>query len=225
MAVRTCVVIPAYNAAGMVGDVVRGSREFLPDVVVVDDGSTDRTGDESREAGAVVLRHDVNRGKGAALKTGFAWALERGYDAVVTLDADRQHLPADIPKFLAESESSHAHLIIGSRRHLFAGMLPRRRLANRFSAWGISIAAKARILDSQSGFRLYSRELLQSVRLEANGFDAESEVIVRAGRLGMSVVMIPIDLGFVNGVSTSHYRPIVDTVRIALRVAKTALWG
>jgi Glycosyltransferases involved in cell wall biogenesis len=209
----------------MVGDVVRGSREFLPDVVVVDDGSTDRTGDESREAGAVVLRHDVNRGKGAALKTGFAWALERGYDAVVTLDADRQHLPADIPKFLAESESSHAHLIIGSRRHLFAGMLPRRRLANRFSAWGISIAAKARILDSQSGFRLYSRELLQSVRLEANGFDAESEVIVRAGRLGMSVVMIPIDLGFVNGVSTSHYRPIVDTVRIALRVAKTALWG
>lgn len=225
MDVRICVVIPALNAAGMVGDVVRGSKPFLEDVVVVDDGSTDATGEEALAAGAVVLRHEVNRGKGAALKTGFEWALARDYDAVVTLDADRQHLPSDIPKFLEAYEESHAPLIIGSRRHLFSGMLPRRRRANEFSAWSISIASRARILDSQSGFRLYSAGLLRSVRLEANGFDAESEVIVRAGRLGMPIQMIPIDLGFVNGVSTSHYRPVLDTVRIALRVVKTAIRG
>lgn len=225
MTVRICVVIPAFQAAGMVADVVRGSRALLEDVVVVDDGSTDATGEQALEAGAVVLRHEANRGKGAALKTGFAWALARGYDAVVTLDADRQHLPSDIPKFLEEYERSRAPLIIGSRRHLFSGMLPRRRMANQFSAWSISIASRARILDSQSGFRLYSSELLRSVQLEANGFDAESEVIVRAGRLGMTIVMLPIDLGFVNGVATSHYRPVADSVRIALRIVKTAWRG
>src|SRR5512142_1533144 len=104
MDVRVCVVIPALNAAGMVGDVVRGSKTFIEDVVVVDDGSTDSTGEEARANGAVVLRHEVNRGKGAALRTGFEWALARGFGAVVTLDADRQHLPSDIPKFLEAYE-------------------------------------------------------------------------------------------------------------------------
>src|SRR5512140_1243004 len=161
MDVRVCAVIPALNAAGMVGEVVRGSKSFIEDVVVVDDGSSDTTGEEALASGAVVLRHDVNRGKGAALKTGFEWALARDFGAVLTLDADGQHLPSDIPKFLEAYGKSRAPLIIGSRRHLFSGMLPRRRMANQFSAWSISLAARTHVLNSQSGCRLYSAELLR----------------------------------------------------------------
>lgn len=216
-------IIPALNAERTLGKVVQATREQLANVLVIDDGSTDRTSDVAREAGAVVLRHEVNRGKGAALKTGFAYALERDSEAVITLDADGQHLPGEIPKFLAEWQQSHADLIIGGRAHLFQHMLPRRRNANRFSAWCISKAAGVPVADSQSGFRLYSSTLLRSLQLHTDGFDMESEVIVRAGRRGMKIVSIPIDLGFVDGIATSHYKPLKDTLRIAWTVARARL--
>jgi glycosyltransferase involved in cell wall biosynthesis len=224
MSRRFLVVIPALDAAPSIEEVVRESFAQASDVVVVDDGSSDATGDRARSAGARVVRHEVNRGKGAALKTGFRLALDEGYDAVVTLDADGQHLPREIPKFLEAWRETGADLIIGSRAHLFHGMLPRRRNANRFSAWSISRAAGLRVDDSQSGFRLYTARLLRELEIRADGFDAESEVIVRAGRTGLPVLSIPIDLGFVNGITTSHYRPVADTVRIALTVAKTRLF-
>lgn len=225
MSERFAVVIPALDAEPTVPDVVRASRECLEPVVVVDDGSSDRTGAAARSAGATVLRHEVNRGKGAALKTGFAWALERGFDGVISLDADGQHLPADIPRFLAERAASGADLVVGGRAHLFAGMLPRRRNANRFSAWSISWCAGVPISDSQSGFRLYSARLLRALSLHADGFDLESEVLVRAGRGGFRIAMIPIELGFVNGIATSHYRPLADTLRIAWTVARVRFVG
>jgi glycosyltransferase involved in cell wall biosynthesis len=203
-----------------VGDVVRGCKTIVADVAVVDDGSADDTGAVAAAAGARVIRHPQNRGKGAALKTGFAYALEQGYEAVVTLDADGQHLPREIPKFLQRREETGADLIIGGRAHLFDQMLPRRRLANRFSAWSIARASRTGITDSQSGYRLYSANLLRSVRLRSDGFDLESEVIVRAGRDGFKVMTTPIDLGFVDGLSTSHYKPLMDTLRIAWTVAR-----
>jgi glycosyltransferase involved in cell wall biosynthesis len=224
MSQRFLVVIPALDAAPSIEEIVRESFAQASDVVVVDDGSSDATGDRARSAGARVVRHEVNRGKGAALKTGFRLALDEGYDAVVTLDADGQHLPREIPKFLEAWRETGADLIIGSRAHLFHGMLPRRRNANRFSAWSISKAAGLRVDDSQSGFRLYTARLLRELEIRADGFDAESEVIVRAGRAGLPVLSIAIDLGFVNGITTSHYRPVADTVRIALTVAKTRLF-
>jgi len=215
---KVAVLIPAFNAGRSVGEVVRGSREWIRDVVVVDDGSTDNTAPAARDAGAEIVSHAHNRGKGAALKSGFAWALEHGYDAVITLDADGQHLPREIPKFLRCREQTGADLIIGGRAHLFGEMLPRRRMANRFSAWSIARASRTGITDSQSGFRLYSARLLRSVRLHTDGFDLESEVIVRAGLGGFKVLTIPIDLGFVDGLSTSHYKPLKDTLRIAWTV-------
>jgi glycosyltransferase involved in cell wall biosynthesis len=220
---RIAILIPAFNAATLLEPVVRGSRQHSRYVVVIDDGSIDGTSDVAEKAGALVLRHEENRGKGAALRTGFEWALESAFDGVVTLDADGQHLPADIPKFIAARATTGADLIIGGRSHHFGGMLPRRRLANRFSAWTISIAAGRKVTDSQSGFRFYSAKLLRGVRLHATGFDMESEVIVRAGRRGFKIETIPIDLGFVNGVATSHYRPVHDTLRIAWRVVRTRL--
>lgn len=225
MSERFAVIIPALNAARTLAPVVAAARQQLEPVVVIDDGSSDLTGDVARATGATVLRHEVNRGKGGALKTGFAWALEQGFDGVITLDADGQHLPSEIPKFLREREVGGADLIIGGRSHLFEGMLPRRRMANQFSAWSISIAAGTRVTDSQSGFRLYSASLLRGLELRTNGFDLESEVIVRAGRAHLKIVTIPIELGFVDGIATSHYRPLADTFRIAWTVTRTRLFS
>lgn len=220
MTERIAVIIPALNAEATLPAVVAAARAQLEPVVVIDDGSSDATSEVARAAGATVLRHERNRGKGGALKTGFAWALENGFDCVITLDADGQHLPSEIPKFVRERTVGNADLIIGGRSHLFGGMLPRRRLANQFSAWSISIAAGTRITDSQSGFRLYSASLLRRLSMRTNGFDFESEVIVRAGRAHVKIVTIPIELGFVDGIATSHYRPLVDTLRIAWTVIR-----
>jgi glycosyltransferase involved in cell wall biosynthesis len=217
---RTLVMIPALNAAHSIAAVVHDSKAVNEDVLVVNDGSSDRTAEVAREAGAEVVTHPVNRGKGAALKTGFAYALEHGFDAVVSLDADGQHLPREIPKFLGARTETGADLIIGGRAHLFGQMLPRRRLANRFSAFCIAFASKTKVTDSQSGFRLYSANLLRAVRPRSDGFDMESEVIVYAGLRGFKVITIPIDLGFVDGQSTSHYKPLMDTVRIAWTVIR-----
>ena len=225
MTERFVAIIPALNAERTLPRVVAETRAQIEPVIVIDDGSRDATGEVARATGATVLRHDVNRGKGAALKTGFAWALENGFDGVITLDADGQHLPSEIPKFIAARAETKADLIIGGRSHLFEHMLPRRRNANRFSAWCIAKCAGVPITDSQSGFRLYSANLLRSVHLRTNGFDMESEVIVRAGRGGFRIVTIAIDLGFVDGISTSHYRPLHDTLKIARTVARTRFLG
>ena len=218
------VIIPALNAARTVGNVVVEARKYHEPVIVIDDGSTDGTGDAARAAGANVLRHDVNRRKGAALKTGFAWALDNGCSAVITLDADGQHLPGEIPKFIEQYARGGEDLIIGGRAHLFAHMLPRRRNANRFSAWCIAKCSGVEITDSQSGFRLYSAHLLRALKLRTDGFDMESEVIVLAGRRGFKIVTIPIELGFVDGLSTSHFRPLLDTLRIAWTVTRARLF-
>ena len=212
---KLLAVIPVLNAEGTIGDVVRKTRRQIEDVVVIDDGCSDRTADVARAEGATVLRHDVNRGKGASLKSGFAYAREHGYDAVITLDADGQHLPSEIPKILEAWKESGADLVIGGRAHLFDHMLPRRRMANRFSAWAIAKAAGTRVSDSQSGFRLYTARLIREVELRSDGFDMESEVIIRAGVRKMRIIVTPDDLGFIEGLSTRHYRPLGDTLRIA----------
>ena len=220
MSERIAALIPALNAAGSIGGVIRGCLPHVTQVVVVDDGSSDGTAEVADSAGANVLRHEVNRGKGAALKTGFQWAVDNGFDGVITLDADGQHLPDEIPRFIAARRETKADLIIGGRAHLFGEMLPRRRRANQFSARTISIASGHEVTDSQSGFRFYSAPLLRKVKLRTDGFDMESEVIVRAGRHGFKIHTIPIGLGFVDGLSTSHYKPLKDTLRIAWTVIK-----
>jgi glycosyltransferase involved in cell wall biosynthesis len=216
------LVIPALNGGERLVRVIEGCLELDEGLrgrlIVVDDGSEDRTAALARDAGARVVRHPRNRGKGAALRTGFELALTRQIDAVVTLDADGQHLPSEIPKLVDRWRETGADLVIGSRAHLFEGMLPRRRLANRFSAWSISIMAGVRVHDSQSGFRLYSSRILHDVEFESSRFDAESEMIVIGVRKGFRIAETPIDLGFVEGTVTSHYRPLLDTLRIARTV-------
>jgi glycosyltransferase involved in cell wall biosynthesis len=220
---RFMIAIPAKDAEKTVGKVVAQCKQLLPDVVVVDDGSTDRTGEVARANGATVLVHEVNRKKGAALKTAFSHALQNSYTAVITLDADGQHLPTEIPKLIRAREDTQGDLIIGSRAHLFENMLPRRRRANRFSAWAVGFAAGADVDDAQSGFRIYSDRLIGTIRAGSDGFDFENEIIVRAGRAGFKIVMVPVDLGFVDGIPTSHYKPVKDTAKIFWTVTRTAV--
>ncbi|HVS15057.1 MAG TPA: glycosyltransferase family 2 protein [Thermoanaerobaculia bacterium] len=213
---RVAVAIPAYQAERWIADVVAAAFGQLDDVLVVDDGSTDATGERARAAGAEVLRVPVNRGKGAALRRAFSEWLGRDFDAVVTLDADGQHLPSQIPHLLAGAAG--ADLVLGSRDHLFRGMGGVRRWSNTLSSRAISFGAGLALPDVQTGFRLYRRRLIEAVPLREDRFEAESAVVVRAARRGLRVRCVPVELGFVDGRHTSHYRPLLDSLRIARAV-------
>jgi glycosyltransferase involved in cell wall biosynthesis len=219
---RIAAAIPAFQAAASVADVVRRTRVVIEEVLVVDDGSTDGTGDAARAAGAEVVTHAANRGKGAGLVTAFRTLFARGCDAVVTLDADGQHLPEEIPRLL-ETASGGADLVLGTRDHLFAEMVAARRVANRLSSWAISWAAGQPLADVQTGFRFYTRRLVEATGLPETRFDAESAVVVRACRRGFRIVTVPVRLGFADGRTTSHYRPLVDSLRIARSVMRARL--
>ncbi len=219
---RIAAAIPALDAAPSIGAVVERTLPLVAEVLVVDDGSRDATAEAARHAGARVLRHPENLGKGRALAAAFRDLFARGATAVVTLDADGQHLPAEIPKLVAARREG-ADLVIGSRVHLFGQMHPVRRTSNRISSWLISRCAGRPLPDVQSGFRLYTRPLLDRTGFPEARFEAESAVVVRAVRSGFTVVWVPIDLGFADGRTTSHYRPVADSLRIAKAVIAARL--
>ncbi|MBW3671592.1 MAG: glycosyltransferase family 2 protein, partial [Acidobacteria bacterium] len=215
---RLRVVIPALNAEHQLPGVIAGcldlGQKWKELIIVIDDGSSDETSRVARAAGVRVVRHERNMGKGEALRTGFELALRDRVDAVVTMDADGQHLASEIPKLLQEWKQSGADLVIGSRDHLFGDMVGRRRLANRFSARSISMFAGVRVRDSQSGFRLYTRRFLTEVDYESSGFAAESEMVVVSGRKGLAISETSIRLGFVDAPLEDQERE--DLVNLAV---------
>lgn len=219
---RIAAAIPAYEAAATVAAVVAGTRPHVADLVVVDDGSHDGTGDAARAAGAEVLVHPRNLGKGRALRTAFDTLFARGADAVVTLDADGQHRPDQIP-FLIDGAGLGADLVLGTRDHVFDAMSAVRRASNRWSSVAISAVAGVQLRDIQTGFRLYTRGLVDACGFPEPRFEAESAVIIRAARRGLRIEIVPVRMDVVDGRATSHYRPLVDSLRIAVAVAKARL--
>jgi glycosyltransferase involved in cell wall biosynthesis len=196
-------LIPAYEAGPRVAGVVLGATAYLP-ALVVDDGSSDDTAARAKSAGATVLMQRPNQGKGAALRAGFRWALDRDVDAVLTLDADGQHDPAEIPTFLDAFERTKADLIIGRRD--FARMPPVRRLANRLGGVAMSWAAGRHIPDNQSGYRLLSRRLIEALATSGEaGFEYEIEMITTCIRAGFRLEWVPIRTIYAG--EPSHIRP------------------
>ena len=201
---KIIALIPAHNEAPRVGAVITDAREHLP-VLVVDDGSTDETSAAARAAGAEVLRQEPNQGKGKALKAGFRHALAAGYDAILTLDADGQHDPVEIPAFLSAYAAHHGDLIIGMRD--FSRMPISRRFANTSGRLLFSWAMRQTIHDNQSGYRLLSARLAEaSLESQHGGFEFEVDMLVICVNRGWGLDWVPIST--IYGVGQSHISPI-----------------
>lgn len=207
-------LIPAYQCARTIGRVVSGCLEHLDKVIVVDDGSSDGTWQVASEAGAEVLRLEANSGKGSALARGLAAALALEPEAVVFLDGDGQHDPADLPTLIAAFRAGSGELIVGSRMGQW-DQIPRARfvtnlIGSRILSWMTGLELE----DSQSGYRLLSAALLARLRLSAKGYAVESEMLIKAAKLGTRVAHVPV--ATIYDGAPSHFQPVRDTTRICL---------
>lgn len=215
-----CIVIPAYNAAATIATVLGEIVSLGYPVLVIDDGSTDGTDRLVAGPGVKCIRHRSNRGKGAALRTGFTSALEEGFSGIVTIDSDGQHDPSAIPRLAASAEERKLDILIASRAAQFEEMAGLRSSWNRFGVWCMEKRTGFEITDSQSGFRYYTARLLSNVALTADGYDMEMEVLMKAWRNGYAIGSMPVAARVADGRSTSHYRPIRDTWNICMTFLK-----
>lgn len=209
------VVVPALDAAPTIGGVVTGVRKALPatPVLVVDDGSADPTAEVAGAAGARVLRFDVNRGKGAALRAAFTLAIEEGFDAVITIDADGQHDPAVAPALVAAL--AHADVVVGIRRRGGTPMPLHRRVSNGLSSWAISCCAGVPLPDTQSGYRAIRAGVLRGVRPAGDRYEFETDFLIRAARAGFRIAGVPVPT--IYG-APSHFRPLHDAARVVATI-------
>ncbi len=209
--VQCAAVLPCLNEAQSIRSVVEGVRRFLPVVIVVDDGSADATGPEAQAAGAVVLRHPFARGKGAALRTGLQEAKARGLHWALTLDGDGQHAAESIPDFFRCAEQTGALLVVGNRMGQAERMPWVRRKVNRWMSRRLSRATGKSLPDSQCGFRLINLGAWAGVRLEAEHFETESELLLAFIRAGYPVEFVPVPTIYKETASKIH--PVWDTLR------------
>ena len=209
---RVLALIPAYDEAPTIEAVVAGVRAAGLEALVVDDGSSDDTAARAERAGARVLRHERNRGKGAALATGFAAARSETFDAVLMLDADLQHEPREAACFLEAFRARGADLICGTRMRRRRGMPFVRWATNALMSILISMVAGVRVTDTQCGYRLFSRRAVERLALGAERFDVETEIVLRAARLGLRIDEVPISTIYLPG-RRSRIRPVRDTAR------------
>jgi len=220
--VKVAVVIPAYNEARTIRDVASRALAQLEDVIVVDDGSADGTAAAVADLPLTLISNPVNQGKGASLWRGFAVAIAAGADAVVTLDADGQHCPEDIPRLLAATGEHPGRIVIGARLWDKDKVPGLRYFGNRFANFWVAWAAGAPVADSQSGFRLYPAAVLKHVNVfhgPGARFAFESEMLIEAGRAGVRTCAVPIAALYPANARASHYRSAVDTARIVRMIA------
>ena len=209
---RQCAaVIPCFNEAGRIGPVVEEVRRHLPNVIVVDDGSTDATQEEAAGAGAEVIRRSVNGGKGVALRVGWKQAHSMGFVWALSLDGDGQHAAGDIPEFFACAERTSSRLVIGNRMGRGETMPWLRRWANCWMSHCLSNLTGASLPDSQCGFRLAHLDTLLQMPLAANRFVIESETLVAFLAAKERVEFVPIQV--IYGPGQSRICPILDTWR------------
>ena len=223
---RIAVVIPALNEVLRIREVVAGALRHCPNVILVDDGSDDGTAEAVADLPVTVLRHVRRMGKGAGLRDGFAEALRRGFDAVLSMDGDGQHSADDIPRLLATANRFPGWIVIGARLRKRANQPLYRRLANEFGDWGIAWGTGYQVADSQSGQRLYPAEVcrLACSGIPGEDFVFEAQVVMSAAQeLGARCVSVPIEARYneVHGAPSfrpSHFRPLRDLWRITSHI-------
>jgi glycosyltransferase involved in cell wall biosynthesis len=223
---RVAILIPALNEELRIREVVQGALAQCPNVIVVDDGSTDATVERISDLPITLLRHAQRRGKGESLRLGFRVVCERGFDGVLTMDGDGQHAASDIPRLLAAAAQFPQHIIIGARLQKRAQQPKIRRLANEFGDWGIAWACGYRVADTQSGQRYYPAAVAALGDVGADGFVFEADILIEASRrLGTRCVSVPIEsryqgAGTVQQFRRSHFRPLGDLYRITSHVVE-----
>jgi glycosyltransferase involved in cell wall biosynthesis len=209
---KAAALIPAYSEEKHIGDVVRRTRQRLDHVLVVDDGSSDETAERAREAGAEVIVHNQNRGKGEAIKTGLRHWFDQEFTHVVILDSDGQHLPEEIDRFTAAAASfAGRSFFLGNRMNNFAGMPLVRRIVNRYMSNRISRVCGQKIPDTQCGFRMLERQLIPELLGGATRFDYDTEMLIIASHKGYRIESIPITTVYSDEVSKIH--PTRDAIR------------
>jgi len=205
------ILIPAYNAGEYLIELVERIKKVAPDadVLIINDGSTDNTAEILGHLPVQILNNKRNRGKGYTLQKGFNYAIENNYDYVITIDADLQHLPEEIPNFIEHERN--ADIFIGTRNLRSTDMPPHRRLSNYLTSLIISIFSGKRIRDSQSGYRMFSTEILKRLNVSSIKYDFESEQLFQAGVLDVDIIEVPISTVYSN--SYSNINPLLDTLR------------
>ena len=208
---KGCVLIPAYLEERRIRGVVQSVLQYIQPVIVIDDGSPDRTSAEASSAGAVVIKHQKNMGKGAALNTGFAYAGKQNFDFVITMDADGQHFPGDIPRFIEAFKRTGTPALVGNRMDATKEMPLVRKLTNMFMSWYLSKQMGQHVPDTQSGFRLYAAQALPFLATESDRYAAESETLLRLAVKKIKIDSVPITVIYSD--EKSKIRPVSDTIR------------
>lgn len=218
-------VIPAYNPGEALTSVLEGVKKYIrPEhIVVIDDGSPDETSDRAESAGVRLIRHEVNRGKGEALKSGFDYLLDQGeVEAIFTIDADDQHDPDEIPAFVEAFRAGRGDLLVGNRMSEREGMPLIRVLTNIVTSSVVSALARCRIEDSQSGYRLIRADVIRRVELVTSRYETESEILIKSAKIGATISAVPIRTIYGTEESTIH--PLRDTIRFFVLVFRGLFW-
>jgi len=218
MAENLCVLIPSYNEARTIQGIVSALKTKGLSVYVVDDGSSDDTAGIAERAGAVVVKHSKNMGKGASLQEGLRHIVKRQIDAVIIMDGDGQHKVSDIDNFIRKARESGADMVVGNRMSDVSSMPFVRIQTNRFMSNLISKISGQYIPDTQCGFRYIRRSLIEKVRLGSSNFEIESEMIIKSSRAGFKIDSVPIETVYQD--EKSRINPVIDTARFIIFVMR-----
>jgi glycosyltransferase involved in cell wall biosynthesis len=226
---KIALLIPVYNEEKNISQVIKDCLPYQLDIIVIDDGSRDQTPKvvkrlkQNSNYRLTLLQHSKNKGKGAALKTGFQYTMKKNYQGVITLDGDAQHDTGEIKKFLKMVKEENPDLIIGSRFHNHRGMPLIRLATNYFTSWVISCLARKKVEDVQSGFRYISNKVIKNIELRTRNFETEPELILKACWLKYQVKNIPISTIYHEN-SLSQVNKLTDTIKFFRLVAKSLTW-
>ncbi|HBG60988.1 MAG: hypothetical protein A2Y03_10995 [Omnitrophica WOR_2 bacterium GWF2_38_59] len=208
---RICVIIPVHNEENAIGDIVGSLVKKKQAVIVIDDGSADRSGKIAKDKGAVVILNENKSGKGYSLRKGFEYAIKEGFDGVITIDGDGQHDVDDFEKFIDFARDNKDIVVNGNRMTDSKGMPFIRRLTNKFMSVLISMACKQSIPDTQCGYRYIGSGVLNRLSLSSNQFEIETEILMKAAKNGFKIYSVPIRTIYRNEVSKIN--PLKDTIR------------